>query len=131
MAFGFDQLSNQEAASLDLRFLLIPLAAVLVVLAFPVRRSVGRSRREKKFRQENTNRAVIAAYLHLKKLEHWGGQLPDEVAELAKKAKFSPHTLTEEERATAVEAARTISAQVDKALPWYKRFCCRYILGLC
>ena len=53
------------------------------------------------------------------------------MAELAKKAKFSPHTLTEEERSTAVEAARTISAQVDKALPWYKRFCCRYILGLC
>lgn len=122
---------QEEAAPLDLRFILIPLAAVLIVLAFPVRRSVGRSRREKKFRQENTNRAVIAAYLHLKKLEHWGGQLPDEVAELAKKAKFSPHTLTEEERATAVEAARTISAQVDKALPWYKRFCCRYILGLC
>ena len=65
------------------------------------------------------------------KLERWGGQMPDEVAELAKKAKFSPHTLTEEERTTVVEAARTISAQVDKALPWYKRFCCRYILGLC
>lgn len=122
---------QEEAAPLDLRFILIPLAAVLIVLAFPVRRSVGRSRREKKFRQENTNRTVIAAYLHLKKLERWGGQMPDEVAELAKKAKFSPHTLTEEERATAVEAARTISAQVDKALPWYKRFCCRYILGLC
>lgn len=122
---------GQEAAPLDLRFILIPLAAVLVVLAFPIRRSVGRSRREKKFRQENTNRAVIAAYLHLEKLARWGGQTPEEVAELAKKAKFSPHTLTEEERSTAVEAARTISAQVDKALPWYKRFCCRYILGLC
>ena len=122
---------GEEAAPLDLRFILIPLAAVLVVLAFPVRRSVGRSRREKKFRQENTNRAVIAAYLHLEKLARWGGQTPEEVAELAKKAKFSPHTLTEEERSTAVEAARTISAQVDKALPWYKRFCCRYILGLC
>lgn len=121
----------QEAAPLDLRFILIPLAAVLVVLAFPVRRSVGRSRREKKFRQENTNRAVISAYLHLEKLARWGGQTPEEVAELAKKAKFSPHTLTEEERSIAVEAARTISAQVDKALPWYKRFCCRYILGLC
>ena len=48
---------------------------MLVLLAFPVRRSVGRSRREKKFRQENTNRAVIAAYLHLKKLERWGDQL--------------------------------------------------------
>ena len=116
---------------MDLRFLLIPLAVVLVVLAFPARRAIGRARRDKRFRQANTNQAVIAAYLHLKKLEKWGGQTPEEVFELAKKARFSPHTLTEEERQTAVEAARTVSAQVDKALPWYKRFCCRYILGLC
>ena len=121
----------EETAPVDLRFLLIPLAVVLVVLAFPARRAIGRARRDKKFRQANTNQAVIAAYLHLKKLEKWGGQTPEEVFELAKKARFSPHTLTEEERQTAVEAARTVSAQVDKALPWYKRFCCRYILGLC
>lgn len=121
----------EEVAPVDLRFLLIPLAAVLVVLAFPARRAIGRARRDKKFRQASTNQAVIAAYLHLKKLEKWGGQTPEEVFELAKKARFSPHTLTEEERQTAVEAAHTVSAQVDKALPWYKRFCCRYLLGLC
>ncbi len=121
----------EETAPVDLRFLLIPLAVVLVVLAFPARRAIGRARRDKRFRQANTNQAVIAAYLHLKKLEKWGGQTPEEVFELAKKARFSPHTLTEEERQTAVEAARTVSAQVDKALPWYKRFCCRYLLGLC
>ena len=112
-------------------FILIPLAVVLVVLAFPARRAVGRTRREKRFRQEDTNRAVIAAYLHLKKLEKWGGQTSEELFELAKKARFSPHTLTEAERQTAVEAAHTASARVDRALPWYKRFCCRYILGLC
>ena len=121
----------EETAPVDLRFLLIPLAVVLVVLAFPARRAIGRARRDKKFRQANTNQAVIAAYLHLKKLEKWGGQTPEEVFELAKKARFSPHTLMEEERQTAVEAARTVSAQVDKALPWYKRLLCRYILGLC
>lgn len=126
-----DKEDQPEAAPLDLRFLLIPLGGVLVILAFPARRAIGRARREKKFRQGDTNRAVIAAYLHLKKLEKWGGQTPEEVFDLAKKARFSPHTLTEEERQTAVQAAHTVSAQVDKALPWYKRFCCRYILGLC
>ncbi len=126
-----DKEDQPEAAPLDLRFILIPAAVVLVILAFPARRAIGRSRREKRFGQANTNRAVIAAYLHLKKLEKWGGQTPEEVFELAKKARFSPHTLTEAERHTAVEAARTVSAQVDKALPWYKRLCCRYILGLC
>ena len=64
-------------------------------------------------------------------MENWGGPTAEEVFELAKKARFSPHILTEEERQAAVRAAHTVSTQVDKSLPWYKRFCCRYILGLC
>ena len=123
--------TDTEVQPLDLRIILIPLAAVLVILAFPVRRAIGRVRREKKFRQENPNRAVISAYLYLSKLKRWGSPMPEEVSELAKKAQFSPHTLTEEERRTAVDAAHTVAAQVDKALPWYKNFLCRYVWGLC
>ena len=122
---------GQTARKLDPRVILIPLAVVLIFLAFPARRGLGRLRREKRFKQENTNRAVIAAYLQLKRLEKWGCEMPEEIFELAKKAKFSPHTLTEEERAQAADAARAAAARVDKALPWYKKFWCRYILGLC
>ncbi len=122
---------RDEAAPLDLWVILIPMAVLLAALAFPIRRFLGRARRERNFRQADTNRAVIAAYLHLKKLARWGGDIPAFVFALAKKAQFSPHTLTEEERLAAVEAARTGSALADKALPWYKRFLCRYILGLC
>ncbi len=120
-----------ETQPLDLRIILIPAAAVLVLLAFPARRAIGRARREKKFRQESTNRAVIAAYLYLSRLNRWGRPMPDEVAELAKKAQFSPHTLTEEERRTAVDAAHAVALQVDKTLPWYKKLLCRYVFGLC
>lgn len=123
--------SGQAAKELDMRLILIPLAVVFVILAFPARRALGRSRREKKFRQASTNRAVIAAYLQLKKLERWGSKTPDEIFELAKKAKFSPHTLTESEREEAVSAAHAAAVQVDKTLSWYKRFWCRYVLGLC
>ena len=123
--------TGEDGELLDLRLVILPLIVVLAVLALPVNRAFGRSRREKKFKQENTNRAVIAAYLQLKKLEKWGGQVPEEIFELAKKAKFSPHTLTEGEREAAVSTARAAAAQVDRALPWYKRFWCRYILALC
>ncbi|WP_204246237.1 hypothetical protein, partial [Flavonifractor sp. An306] len=122
--------AGQGGAGLDLRLVLIPLAVVLVLLAFPARRRLGRALREKKFRQENTNRAVIAAYLQLKRLETWGYELPEELFELAKKAKFSPHTLTEEEREQMASAARTAAGQVDRTLPWYRKFWFRYILGL-
>lgn len=126
-----DKKDQPEVATLDLRFILIPLGGVLVILAFPAWRAISRSRREKRFGQANTNQAVIAAYLYLKRLEKWGGQTPEEIFELAKKSRFSPHTLTEEERQAAVQTAHTVSAQVDKALPWYKQLLCRYILGLC
>ena len=122
--------SGQGGAGLDLRLVLIPLAVVLVLLAFPARRRLGRALREKKFRQESTNRAVIAAYLQLKRLEAWGYEMPEELFELAKKAKFSPHTLTEEEREQMTSAARTAAGQVDRTLPWYRKFWFRYILGL-
>ena len=117
-------------AELDLRVIAVPLLILLAVLAFPARRALGRAARERRFRQESTNRAVIAAYLQLKKLERWGGEMPEEVAELAKKARFSQHTLTEEEREQAVSAARASAGRVDRALPWYKRLWCRYVLGL-
>lgn len=117
-------------AELDVRVIAVPLLILLAVLAFPARRALGRAARERRFRQESTNRAVIAAYLQLKKLERWGGETPEEVAELAKKARFSQHTLTEEEREQAVSAARASAGRVDRALPWYKRLWCRYVLGL-
>ena len=117
-------------AELDLRVIAVPLLILLAVLAFPARRALGRAARERRFRQESTNRAVIAAYLQLKKLKRWGGETPEEVAELAKKARFSQHTLTEEEREQAVSAARASAGRVDRALPWYKRLWCRYVLGL-
>ena len=50
--------------------------------------------------------------------------------ELAQKAKFSPHTLTAEERDAVLRAARAAAEAVDKSLPWWKRFAFRYLLGL-
>ena len=117
-------------AELDMRVIAVPLLILLAVLAFPARRALGRAARERRFRQESTNRAAIAAYLQLKKLERWGGETPEEVAELAKKARFSQHTLTEQEREQAVSAARASAGRADRALPWYKRLWCRYVLGL-
>ena len=50
--------------------------------------------------------------------------------ELAQKAKFSPHTLTAEERDAVLRAARAAAEAVDRSLPWWKRFAFRYLLGL-
>ena len=117
-------------SSLPLRLLPALLAALLLVLALPLRRFWARRRRERRFQDENPNRAAIAAYLYLQRLTRWGAEPPARAGELAQKAKFSPHTLTAEERDAVLRAARTAAEAVDKSLPWWKRFAFRYLLGL-
>ena len=51
--------------------------------------------------EENTNRSVLNAYGRYKRLRRWGCGEDEELERLAKKAKFSQHTLTAEERAAA------------------------------
>ena len=114
----------------DLTVLWAPLAVLLLILALPLRRWLARRRRERRFGDENTNQAVVAAYRYFRRLERWGADMPEEVAELAKKARFSQHTLTEEERTAAADAARAAARGLDRALPWWKRLVFRYVLGL-
>lgn len=119
-----------EGPKLPLRLLPALLAALLLVLALPLRRFWARRRRERRFQDENPNRAAIAAYLYLQRLTRWGAEPPARAGELAQKAKFSPHTLTAEERDAVLRAARAAAEAVDKSLPWWKRFAFRYLLGL-
>ena len=52
-------------------------------------------------KDRDTNRSVLNAYGRYKRLRRWGCGEDGELERLAKKAKFSQHTLTEEERETA------------------------------
>ena len=119
-----------EGPKLPLRLLPALLAALLLALALPLRRFWARRRRERRFQDENPNRAAIAAYLYLQRLTRWGAEPPARAGELAQKAKFSPHTLTAEERDAVLRAARDAAEAVDQSLPWWKRFAFRYLLGL-
>ena len=54
--------------------------------------------RRKRLREGNTNQRTLAYWQELACLSRLLGQLPDKhMYELAEKAKFSPHTITEEE----------------------------------
>ena len=114
----------------DPSVLWVPLAVLLLVLVFPLRRRLARRGREKRFGDRDTNRAAVAVYRYLRRLEPWGGETPEEITELAKKARFSNHALTEAERDAAVRAARDMARRVDAALPWWRRLLFRYVLGL-
>ena len=89
-----------------------------------------RAQRRRRGRASASRRAAIAAYLYLQRLTRWGAEPPARAGELAQKAKFSPHTLTAEERDAVLRAARAAAEAVDRSLPWWKRFAFRYLLGL-
>ena len=77
-----------------------------------------------------TNAAALWAYRLQKRLLPWGGREHPEVEELALKARFSQHTLTEAERKLTVKAVEGERDRVDAALPWWKRLAFRWLWAL-
>lgn len=78
----------------------------------------------------DVNRSVLAAYGWLQDLRRWGAQTGEEVEELARKAKFSHHTLTKEEREVVLRQLMQEAERIDRKLPFYKKLVYRYIFVL-
>ena len=93
----------------------VPFAALGMAL-WLVRHLRGRSWR-KMCRDRDTNAAVLAVYRWAGVLERWGGKAGEETEELARKARFSPHTLTQEERRLVVDQFRDEVARLKQSAP--------------
>lgn len=76
---------------------------------------------EKHMSQPDTNRAVLEIYGRFQALTRWGGTIPEELTELAQKARFSQHRLTEAERRQAKALLTRELRRVGKDLPSWKR----------
>ena len=70
----------------------------------------------------DANRSVICAYRRYQRVLRLGGAEDETMEELGRKAKFSQHTLTAEERETVWrcldEAAKTAQSRRKKPLRW-------------
>ena len=78
-------------------------------------------RREERLWGEDTNAAVLYAYVCCCGLGPWGGRGDEELTALAEKARFSQHTLTQDERERGVEIFVGEVRRVQKELPVWKR----------
>ena len=79
----------------------------------------------------DTNRSVIDAYLRCQRVLRWGvGEADPRLEELAGKARFSQHRLTEEERTSAWARLEEIRARTEAALPAWKYWILRAIRPL-
>ena len=93
--------------------------------------------RQERFRQPNRNKAALEAYAFLQRvhktaktaLHGWDDTIPPQLEELALKARFSQHTLTQEElEPFLVELDKALSLLRER-LPKGRLLWCRY--GLC
>lgn len=70
----------------------------------------------------DTNRSAICAYRRYSRALKWGGAEIDAMEELGRKAKFSQHTLTAEERETVWACLDEAALRLRIRLPKWKRF---------
>lgn len=93
--------------------------------------------RQERFRQPGRNKAALEAYAFLQRvhktakaaLHGWDDTIPPQLEELALKARFSQHTLTQEELEPFLEELDKALSLLRERLPKGRRLWCRY--GLC
>ena len=106
---------------------LVYVVVALVLLGLPILiRALRRRRWNRLTAMSDHNRAVLETYRWYQKLTPWGGESDPRLEELARKAKFSQHTLTAQERREAVLILRREIARLS-AIPSWKRPLFRYL----
>ena len=98
---GQDQ-PNASGISMILWAVTSCVAACILILVF--RRIITHRRREKRFTQENANEAVIILWRYILRLKRRIPP-PAEIEDLALKARFSQHRISEDERAAVLDYA--------------------------
>ena len=100
---------------------ILALAAALWLVRQVRRRSWQRMRRN-----PDTNAAVLNTCRWFGQLERWGGKAGAETEALARKARFSQHTLTTQERSLVLSQLQEEVVRLKQSSPVWKR----WLLGL-
>lgn len=85
--------------------------------------------RKRQLTQPNANRAVIAAYRSMERMQRFGGKMDPRLVELAGKARFSQYTLTEEERQEALRYLEDTAEALEDGMPRWARPVFRWLWG--
>lgn len=86
--------------------------------------------RIKRLNQPDSNRAVLCGYRYLVRLTRWGGLVEKDALELAQKARFSQHTLTEGERKTMTDFFHVERRRIPEGLSPVLKLLFRYFWGI-
>ena len=107
---------------LDLTWLWRTLEVLALPAALAGLYGLALARRRRSREDGDRNRSVIRAYGRYRRLTAWGCGEDELLETLARKARFSQHILTEEERAAAWERLEVLGRETAGALPAWKRW---------
>jgi len=127
-----DDEQGQGGIWANLTLLIISAFAAACLVTLITRRIIILIRRKTRFAMEDTNASVIFAWRFLSRLARlktWQ-TVGHGIEDLANKARFSQHRLTEEERATVIFYTREFAGNIYHDRNAVSRFWVKFILGL-
>nr|WP_319487510.1 transglutaminase family protein [uncultured Caproiciproducens sp.] len=103
---------------------------VLLLACMAIKRRIVLRHRAKLFSLTDANKAAIEIYAYLTALEKYGGEISAGIKGIALKARFSQHSITEEERIMMADFAHQTAFTCYDRLPKVKRLVFKYIDNL-
>ncbi len=128
--------NEQRNVDMNFRFSILPFfifsaaSIILIFIFLLIKRQIILSQRKKYFSLGDTNKAVIYVYNYIEKLLSFGGKISEEVNDIALKAKFSQHEISDEELKTVLQFAVNTANKNYKSLTHLKKFMFKYIKNL-
>jgi len=107
------------------------LCLVLILVALVVRRNIVKRSREKHFTQKDANKAIVYMWRYVTRLARREVIIQNDIEELALKARFSQHRMTEDERTVMSTYATKLATEVSNDKKWYARLWLKYIRAVC
>ncbi|MCL2663186.1 MAG: transglutaminase-like domain-containing protein [Oscillospiraceae bacterium] len=128
---GITQEEEQSIFAKISRIVITIICILLMAIAIVTRRRIMHRTREKHFKQVNTNKAIICMWRYIKKLGRNEIIIPNDIEELALKARFSQHRMTEEERAVIESYTNRLAYEINSTKGEYGRLWLKYVRALC
>lgn len=110
--------------------LLIPVALFILVAGLFIRSAVVLAIRERRFSAADRNRAAVYVWLYISRLGKYSGAPPEESEQIALKARFSQHRISEDELDVLLNHAHDLRSRLQDSSGPAKQIFYRYILCL-
>ena len=120
-----------------LPYFIVAVCILLVVVGIAVNRKARVSLRRKQLTHPDTNQAALGAYQYIEKMIRFhtpnadiSKRMPTSLYRIILKARFSQHTITQEELDSVLNYTHRLEGKLYEQLPFYKQFIAKYLKGL-